>query len=80
MEWHVYVFRVDAKVLCHSSLTVSDADLIAMYTADYNSATTYSDPTRAGYVAVQETLLTERGIPIPSGNLTAAEIRAGYET
>ncbi|MBL4874846.1 MAG: hypothetical protein JKY41_16080 [Rhodobacteraceae bacterium] len=46
---------------------VSDADLVAMYTADYNNATTSYDPTRADYVAVQETLLTERGIPIPSG-------------
>jgi len=59
---------------------VSDADLVSMYNADYASATTNNDPTRADYVAAQETILTERGISIPNGNLTAAEIRTGYET
>jgi Flp pilus assembly pilin Flp len=59
---------------------LGDEQLVAMYTEDYNTATTSYDPTRADYVAVQETILTERGIDIPDGNRTAAEIRASYET
>jgi Flp pilus assembly pilin Flp len=59
---------------------LSDEELVSMYNQDYLTATTTYDPTRADYVAVQETILTERGIPIPDGNRTAADIRANYET
>ncbi len=54
---------------------LSDAEITAMYTADYASAVG-GDATRADYIAVQQMIMAERGIDIPSGNLTADEVAA----
>ena len=58
---------------------LSDEELVSKYNEDYSTATSTIDPTRADYVAVQETIMNDRGIPIPDGNLSAADIRTGWE-
>ena len=57
---------------------LSDDDIAAIYTADYASAVGGGDPIRADYIAVQEQIMTDRGIDIPDGNLTAAQIAELY--
>ena len=56
-----------------------DAELLAMYDHDYVGATVFHDPTAADYVAVQEQIMTDRGIPIPDQNATADEIIQSFE-
>jgi Flp pilus assembly pilin Flp len=56
---------------------LSDHQIQHMYTSDYASAI-LGDATRADYVAVQEQIMAERGIAIPSGNLSAADIAATF--
>ena len=57
---------------------LSDADLQANYNADYASANGGGDAVRADCIAVQERILNERGIGIPDGNSTAAEVALLY--
>lgn len=38
------------------------------------------DAKSVDHIAIQETVLQERGIPLPEGNLSAAEVRALYTT
>jgi hypothetical protein len=59
---------------------MSDADLLNTYNTNYAYAT--SNPTgnmetqtRADYVAISEQIMTERGIDVPNGNMSAAELR-----
>jgi len=56
---------------------LSDQQIMDMYTADYANAIT-GDATRADYIAVQERIMAERGIAIPAGNMTAADVAATY--
>jgi len=56
---------------------LSDQQVMDMYTADYANAIA-GDATRADYIAVQERIMAERGIAIPSGNMTAADVAATY--
>lgn len=62
---------------------LSDAQLQADYATNYTFATTQSPlstetQTRADYIAVQEQIMIDRGIEIPSGNQTAEEVRERF--
>jgi len=56
---------------------LSDQQIMDMYSADYANAI-MGDATRADYIAVQERIMAERGIAIPAGNMTAADVAATY--
>ena len=56
---------------------LSDQQIMDMYTADYANAIN-GDATRADYIAVQERIMAERGIAIPAGNMTAADVAATF--
>ena len=56
---------------------LSDQQIMDMYTADYANAI-MGDATRADYIAVKERIMAERGIAIPAGNMTAADVAATY--
>jgi hypothetical protein len=56
---------------------LSDHQIGHMYTADYASAI-MGDATRADYIAVQEQIMADRGIAIPTGNMSAADIAATF--
>lgn len=64
---------------------LSDAALQTQYAANYAYATTqpaHSQATRtyADYAAVQEQIMIDRGLEIPAGNQSAAEVRARFES
>lgn len=64
---------------------LSDADLQTQYAANYEYATTQSASsqatrTYADYAAVQEQIMIDRGLEIPAGNQSAAEVRARFES
>lgn len=63
--------------------TLDDAQLTATYNQHYAYATTnptnlMETQTRADYVAVSEQIMRERGLDVPQGNMTAAELRATF--
>jgi len=56
---------------------LSDQQIMDMYTANYANAIN-GDATRADYIAVQERIMAERGIAIPAGNMTAADVATAF--
>lgn len=57
---------------------MSDSQLAASYARNYSKAMTGTNAVAADRLAVRERVMKERGMSVPSGNKSAAEVRKLY--